>query len=153
MVDIRQIYPWERQKKCMRCTWELPDIYQINAWDVSEKCLRYQLLLTQFWPNFKNRYLGTSRTGSSCHVDICPCNISPGDIFPYQQYKCFQAAHFRQQSCLCKFSLKCLSNGSFTHSINNVHRIVTMNTHTNVHLNVHIHLHMNVLMNFICMPI
>ena len=45
-----------------------------------------QLLLTRFWPNFKSRYLGTSRTGSSCHGDICPCNIPPGDICPYQQY-------------------------------------------------------------------
>ena len=45
-----------------------------------------QLLLTRFWPNFKSRYLKTSRTDFSCHGDICPGNISPGDICPYQQY-------------------------------------------------------------------
>ena len=45
-----------------------------------------QLLLNQFWPNFKCRYLKTSRTDFSCHGDICPGNISPGDICPYQQY-------------------------------------------------------------------
>ena len=45
-----------------------------------------QLLLTQFWPNFKSRFLGTYRTDFSCHHDICPGNISPGDICPYQQY-------------------------------------------------------------------
>ena len=44
------------------------------------------LLLTQFWPNFKSRYLGTSTTDFSCHSDICPGNISPGDVCPYQQY-------------------------------------------------------------------
>ena len=45
-----------------------------------------QLLLTQFWPNFKSRFLGTYRTDSSYHHDICPGNICPGDICPYQQY-------------------------------------------------------------------
>ena len=31
-----------------------------------------QLLLTPFWPNFKDLFLGTSRTDSNCHCDICP---------------------------------------------------------------------------------
>ena len=39
------------------------------------------LLLTQFWWNFKCRFLETSRTDSNCHGEICPC-----DICPYQEY-------------------------------------------------------------------
>ena len=45
-----------------------------------------QLLLTQFWWNFKGSFLGTSRTDSNYQVDICPGNICPGDICPYQEY-------------------------------------------------------------------
>ena len=45
-----------------------------------------QLLLTRFLPNFKLRFLGTSRTDSNCHRDICPGNICPGDICTYQEY-------------------------------------------------------------------
>ena len=45
-----------------------------------------QLLLARFWPNFKGRFLGTSRRDSYCYVDICPGNICPGDICPYQIY-------------------------------------------------------------------
>ena len=45
-----------------------------------------QLLLAQFWSNFKGRFLGPSWTDSNCHVDICPGNIWLGDICPYQEY-------------------------------------------------------------------
>ena len=45
-----------------------------------------QLLLTQFWWNFKGRFLWTSRTDSTCHGDICPGNICPRDICPNQEY-------------------------------------------------------------------
>ena len=45
-----------------------------------------QLLLTRFWWNFKGRFLGTSRTDSNCHRDICLGNSCPGDICPYQEY-------------------------------------------------------------------
>ena len=45
-----------------------------------------QLLLTQFWPNFKDSFLGLSWTDSNCHSDICPGNICQGDICPYQEY-------------------------------------------------------------------
>ena len=45
-----------------------------------------QLLLAQFWSNFKGRFLGPSWTDSNCHVDICPGNNCPGDICPYQEY-------------------------------------------------------------------
>ena len=45
-----------------------------------------QLLLTRFWWNFKDRFLGTSRTASNCHGDICPGNICPRNICPYQEY-------------------------------------------------------------------
>ena len=55
-----------------------------------------QLLLTQFWPNFKSRFLGTYRTDFSCQHDICPGNISPGDICPYQQYLRFYWPNFDQ---------------------------------------------------------
>ena len=56
-----------------------------------------QLLLARFGSNFKQRVLGTYTT--DYNHDICPGNICPGDICPYQQYKNFQAEHFRLQSC------------------------------------------------------
>ena len=40
-----------------------------------------QLLLNQFWQNFKRRFLGPSWTDSICHEDI-----RPGNICPYQEY-------------------------------------------------------------------
>ena len=47
------------------------------------------LLLTWFWWNFKLRFLGTSRTDSNCHSDICPGKICPCDICLYHKYlKC-----------------------------------------------------------------
>ena len=46
-----------------------------------------QVLLTQFWWNFKYRFLGTSRTYSNCHGYICPGNICPHNICPYQEYQ------------------------------------------------------------------
>ena len=45
-----------------------------------------QLLLTRFWPNFKGRFLGPSWTDSNCSSDICPDNIRPSYICPYQEY-------------------------------------------------------------------
>ena len=45
-----------------------------------------QLLLAHFGSNFKQRVLGTYTTDYNCHHDICPDNICPGDISPYQQY-------------------------------------------------------------------
>ena len=45
-----------------------------------------QLLLTWFWWNFKCSFLRASRTDSNYQVDICTCNICPGDICPYQEY-------------------------------------------------------------------
>ena len=45
-----------------------------------------QLLLARFWPNFKGRFLGPFWTYPNCHNDICPGNISPCDICPYQEY-------------------------------------------------------------------
>ena len=35
------------------------------------------------WWNFKGRFLGTSRTVSNYHNNICPDNICPGDICPF----------------------------------------------------------------------
>ena len=46
----------------------------------------YQLLLTQFWLNFKDRFLGPSWTDLNCNSDICSGKICPGDICPYQEY-------------------------------------------------------------------
>ena len=46
----------------------------------------FQLSLTRFWPNFKDRFLGLSWTYSNCHSDICPGNICQGDICAYQEY-------------------------------------------------------------------
>ena len=42
-----------------------------------------QLLLIQFWWNFKERFLGTSKTNSNGHGDICQGNICPGNTGPY----------------------------------------------------------------------
>ena len=44
------------------------------------------MLLAQFWPNFKGRFMGPFWTYPNCHNDICPGNISPCDICPYQEY-------------------------------------------------------------------
>ena len=45
-----------------------------------------QLLLTWFWRNFTGSFLGAYRTDSNYQVDICLCNICPGNICPYQEY-------------------------------------------------------------------
>ena len=57
----------------------------LHMWHLSISKIS-QLLLTRFWWNFKGRFLGTSRTESNCHRDICPCNICPDDNCPYQEY-------------------------------------------------------------------
>ena len=41
-----------------------------------------QLLLTRCWWNFTGRFLGTSRTDSNCHSDICTGNASLRRIPP-----------------------------------------------------------------------
>ena len=41
--------------------------------------------LTQFWSNFKGRFLGTSRKDSNGHGDIGLDNICP--VFEQQQYQ------------------------------------------------------------------
>ena len=46
----------------------------------------YHLLLTQFWPNFKGRFLGPSLKDANHHGHICPGKIYPGDICSYQQH-------------------------------------------------------------------
>ena len=49
-----------------------------------------QLLLTRFWPNFKDRFLGLSWTDSNSQGDIFPGNSCQGDICPYQEYiRCY----------------------------------------------------------------
>ena len=45
-----------------------------------------QLLLNQFWPKFKCRFLGLSLLDAIRQDDICPCNICSGEICPYHQY-------------------------------------------------------------------
>ena len=45
-----------------------------------------QLLLTWFWPDFKDRFLGPSWTDFNCYSDIRSGNICPGDICSYQEY-------------------------------------------------------------------
>ena len=45
-----------------------------------------QLLQTQFWPNFKGRFLGLSWTDFKNCSNICPGNICPVNICPYQEY-------------------------------------------------------------------
>ena len=43
------------------------------------------LLLTQFWPNFKGRFLGPSLTDAKCHSYISPGNICLNNFCPYQE--------------------------------------------------------------------
>ena len=45
-----------------------------------------QLLLTQFWANFKGRFWSPFLTGCNCNDDICPSNIRPGHICQYRKY-------------------------------------------------------------------
>ena len=53
-----------------------------------------QLLLTWFWWNFKDRFLGTPRTDYNCNGDICPGNICPRNICPHQKYLSFNWHNF-----------------------------------------------------------
>ena len=46
--------------------------------------------------NLKRRFLWTSRTDSNCHIDICPGNINPGNIFLYQEHFSFYWPNFDQ---------------------------------------------------------
>ena len=48
------------------------------------------------WPNFKDRFLGISRTDSNCHSGIYPDNICPDDIYPYQEYLSCYRINFDQ---------------------------------------------------------
>ena len=43
-----------------------------------------QLLLIQFWPNFKGWFLGPSITDANCHGTICSGHICPSDICLYR---------------------------------------------------------------------
>ena len=63
--------------------------FQLSGWHLSMQHLPShhlsisgisQLLLTRFWWNFKDRFLGTSRTYPNYHGDICQGNICLGDI-------------------------------------------------------------------------
>ena len=55
-----------------------------------------QLLMTQFWPNFKGRILGPCLKDADCYGDICQGNICPGDICSYMQYLSFYWSNFDQ---------------------------------------------------------
>ena len=45
-----------------------------------------QLLVAQFGPNFKERFLGPFLTDANRHADIYPSNICPRNICPYKEY-------------------------------------------------------------------
>ena len=45
-----------------------------------------QLLVAQFGPNFKERFLGPFLTDANRHTDIYPSNICPRNICPYKEY-------------------------------------------------------------------
>ena len=57
-----------------------------------------QLLLARFWPNFKGRFLGHSRTDSNCYSDICARNIYPGNICLYKEYLYYYWPYFNEKS-------------------------------------------------------
>ena len=58
-----------------------------------------QLLLTQFWPNFKGRFLGQSLIDANCYGDIYPGNICPGNICTYHQPSFFLFNHKFKSYC------------------------------------------------------
>ena len=76
----------------LNCSWRLDMKMTVHTHPdppphhTNSMSLISQLLLTRFWPNFKDRFLGLSWTDSNCHSDICPGNICQGDICPYQEY-------------------------------------------------------------------
>ena len=45
-----------------------------------------QLLQNRFSQNFENMFFGTSSRDTNYHIDVCPINISNGNICPYQEY-------------------------------------------------------------------
>ena len=55
-----------------------------------------QLLLVQFWPNFKCRFPWPLWTYSNCHNDICPGYICPCNICPYKEYLSCYWSNFDQ---------------------------------------------------------
>ena len=65
--------------------WEHLEQYQLSWWYLSRQHLSIstisQLFLIQFWWNIICRFLGTSRTDSSCHSVICPGIFCLGDIY------------------------------------------------------------------------
>ena len=91
-------WPWYRAISQLLLTqfwWNFKGRFQLSWWHLSSQHLSWQhlslsgitqLLLTRFWWKFKDCFLGTSRTDSNCHGDICRWNIHPGDICPYQEY-------------------------------------------------------------------
>ena len=55
-----------------------------------------QLFLIRFWYNFKSRFLGLSWTDFNYRRNICPGNIFPSNICPYQEYICSYWLDFDQ---------------------------------------------------------
>ena len=64
----------------------------MNMMKFCRQCFRSscQQYLSCYLPNLdetlKVGFRGPSRTDSNCHIDICPGNLFPGDICPYQEY-------------------------------------------------------------------
>ena len=82
--ETLKVASWEHLKQIQLSSWHLSKQH-LSWWHLSMSRL-FQLLLTQFQWNCKGSFLGTSRTDSNCHKDICPGNICPGDICPNQEY-------------------------------------------------------------------
>ena len=62
-------------------SWAKLSSYTLDLLGISS-----QLLITWFWWKFKDLFLGTSRTDSNCHCDICL-----GNICQYQKYlSCYE---------------------------------------------------------------
>ena len=63
-------------------------------WQYLSKSAISQLLLTRLWPNLKVSFLGPTLTDVDGLGDICPSNIWPRNICPYQQYLSCSCTNF-----------------------------------------------------------
>ena len=63
----------------------------------------YQLFLSQFWPNFKVRFLEPFLIDANHYGDICPVNICLGNICSFQDYLSYYWVNFDQNFFWLKF--------------------------------------------------
>ena len=101
---------WTSSEQVIQKLWTSPEQIVNKLWrsceDVVNKLLAnceisaiFQLLMTRFWPNFKDRFLGPSLTDANCHCDIWPGKNCLGDICSYQGYVSWPADLCQNWQC------------------------------------------------------